>query len=123
MGSPLSPIVAYIVLCDLEARALALLPIHLPFYVRYVDDVAPSSMFKDILHTFNSFHPRRQFTMEEGVDNQLDFLDVSIIINENIIEFDWFNKPTYSGRYLNFDSWHRLSQEGNNLESHRQSIL
>src|SRR5436190_6639905 len=111
MGSPLSPIAADIVLCDLESRALTMLPMHLPFYVRYVDDVAlaaPSSMFKDILHTFNSFHPRLQFTMEESVGNQLDFLDVSIIINENIIEFDWFHKPTYSGRYLNFESWHPI---------------
>src|SRR5436190_24071333 len=81
MGSPLSPIAADIVLYDLESRALAMLPMHLPFYVRYVDDIAlaaPSSMFKNILCTFNSFHPRLQFTMEEGVDNRLNFLDVSI---------------------------------------------
>src|SRR5436190_15274724 len=65
-------------------------------------------MFKDIFHTFNSFHPRLQFTMEEGVDNHLNFLDVSIIINKNIIEFDWFHKWTFSGRYLNFGSWHPI---------------
>ena|SRR5436190_6044979 len=117
MGSLLSPVVADIVLCDLETRALSMLPMHLPVYVRYVDDIAltaPSSMFANILDTFNSFHPRLQFTMEEGVNNRLNFLDVSIIIKEGVIEFDWFHKTTFSGRYLNFNSWHPICHKKRN---------
>jgi len=40
MGSPLSPIMAEMVLQDLEKKALNLLKIDIPFYHRYVDDVA-----------------------------------------------------------------------------------
>ncbi|KMQ92471.1 hypothetical protein RF55_7530 [Lasius niger] len=103
MGSPLSPIIVDITLQDLEKRALAMLPINLPFYVRYVNDVAlaaPSFMLNDVLNMFNSLHPRLQFTMEKGVDNPLNFLDI-IIVNGGMMEFNWYHKPTFSGRYLN----------------------
>lgn len=40
MGSPLSPAIADLVLQDLERKALDLLKISLPFYIRYVDDIA-----------------------------------------------------------------------------------
>ncbi|XP_070169669.1 uncharacterized protein [Polyergus mexicanus] len=114
MGSPLSPIIADITLQDLEMRAIEILPISLSFYYRYVDDVvlaAPPSTFSAILQTFNSFHPRLQFTMEEEADNRLNFLDTTIILENNIINFDWYHKPTYSGRYLNFESRHPLCQK------------
>jgi len=39
MGSPLSPIVADLVLQHLETRAINMLPTRLPFYYRYVDDI------------------------------------------------------------------------------------
>jgi len=45
--------------------------------------------------------------MEIG-DDRLKFLDV----NNNIIEFDWYRKPTFSDRYLNFLSHcHPISQK------------
>lgn len=111
MGSPLSPLIADITLQDLENKAIGRVPFNLPFYYRYVDDIAlaaPSSMFNEVLGIFNSFHPRLQFTLEEGVDNKLNFLDVTIIVNNNLIEFDWYHKPTFSGRYLNYKSNHPL---------------
>jgi len=39
MGSPLSPIIADVVLQDIEKRALGRLGIEVPFYMRYVDDI------------------------------------------------------------------------------------
>jgi len=45
MGSPLSSIIADLVLIDIEDRAINSLNIPLPFYIRYVDDIllaAPS---------------------------------------------------------------------------------
>ena len=72
MGSPLSPIIADLTLQDLENKAITSLGVCLPFYVRYVDDVAlaaPSSMLDKVVVMFNSFHPRLQFTMEEGINN------------------------------------------------------
>ena len=114
MDSPLSPIIADITLQDIERSAVRALPFELPFYYRYVDDIAlavPASDCESLLNTFNSFHPRLQFTIEEGADNRLNFLDVTIIVNNNRIEFDWFHKLTFSGRYLNYESRHPLSHK------------
>lgn len=111
MGSTLSPIIADITLQNLVMRAVETLPFNLPFYYRYVDEIAlvtPSFMLNVVLDTFNSFHPRLQFTLEEGVDNRLDFLDVTMILNNNFLTFDWYHKPTFSGRYLHFESRHPL---------------
>jgi len=113
MGSPLSPIIADVVLQDVEKRALGRLGIEVPFYMRYVDDIATAVHYTQhnrLLNIFNSFHPRLQFTMEIG-GKRLDFLDVTIINNNDKIEFDWFHKSTFSGRYLNFLSAHPLSQK------------
>ncbi|XP_072764661.1 uncharacterized protein, partial [Anoplolepis gracilipes] len=114
MGSPLSPIIAEITLQDLETRAVAIVPVVLPFYFRYVDDIVlavPPSTLDTILNIFNSFHPRLQFTIEEGVNNQLNFLDITIILKDGLVEFNWFHKPTFSERYLHFESRHPLSQK------------
>lgn len=64
MDSPLSPIIADIVLQDLEIKALKTLKFIPSFYFRYVDDIiltSPPSLFEHILTIFNSFHSRLQF--------------------------------------------------------------
>jgi len=113
MGSPLSPIIANIVMDDLETRALKKLSINIPFYYRYVDDIAmavPRQKSEVILDTFNSLHPRLQFTMEIGGE-KLNFLDVTIMNNNGTLEFDIYRKPTFSGRFLNYLSQHPCSQK------------
>jgi len=68
MGSPLSPILADIVMQDLELKAIKELNIRFPFYYRYVDDIVlltPDNMVDDILNTFNNIHNRLQFTLEK----------------------------------------------------------
>jgi len=101
MGSPLSPILADIVLQDIEEAALSLLPTTLPFYVRYVDDIllaAPNNLLDKIAETFNSFHDRLKFTMEIDTDDRINFLDVTAIIDNNVIMFDHYKKPINSER-------------------------
>jgi len=103
MGFPLSPIIAGITLQDFENKAIRHIPFNLLFYYRYVDDdiaLAAPSMFGRVMDIFNSFHPRLQFTVEERVGNKLNFLDVMIIVTNNSIQFDWYHKLTFSGRYL-----------------------
>jgi hypothetical protein len=51
-----------------------------------------------------------QFTLEIGGD-KINFLDVTVIKKNNLLELDWYHKPTFSGRYLNFLSAHPLSQK------------
>jgi len=79
MGSPLSPVIADIVLQDLEEKALSNL--NLSFYYRYVDDIilAASPVHStNILNTFNSFHNRLQFTIEFENNRHISFLDLSL---------------------------------------------
>jgi len=114
MGSPLSPIVADLVLRDLETRAIEKLPRELPIYYRYVDDilmVAHKEDLHQILGIFNSFHDRLQFTLEVGIENRINFLDVSVGLDDGRIIFDRYEKPTNTGRYINFYSQHPLSQK------------
>jgi len=85
MGSPLSPLIADIVMQDLKYDVLRQLPVELPIYYRYVDDIlllAPSIHIEFILHKFNSYHNRLTFTLEEG-NKGINFLDISIIKNGN----------------------------------------
>ena len=108
MGSPLSPVVANMVMQDFEKMAIGMLPCRLLFY-RYVDDiilVAPSERVGDILNIFNSLDTRLQFTMEIGLDGKISFLDTMLIIEERNLIFDIYRKATFSGRFLNFHSYH-----------------
>jgi len=109
MGSPLSPVIADIVLQDLEEKALKKINAKIPFYHRYVDDIilsAPADRTSMILDTFNSFHNRLQFTMEFENDRELSFLDLTIKVVNNKIHLDWFHKNTFSGRVLSYLSNH-----------------
>lgn len=114
MGSPLSPILSNFVMEDLETSCLSQLPFPVPFYVRYVDDILmtiPNDCLDLVLSVFNSFHPRLQFTAECPVENKINFLDISIINNEDGILTDWYHKPTWSRKYLNFNSHHPIQQK------------
>lgn len=95
MGSPLSPIIADIVLQDLEEKALNTLRFTPRFYFRYVDDIlmtVPSDSIDSTLLIFNSFHDRLQFTSEVEVNRKINFLDVILIVENNFLIFDWFHK-------------------------------
>jgi len=113
MGSPLSPIIADLVMQDLEEGVFETFDFDIPFYYRYVDDLVmavPTCKIDWVVNAFNSVHPKIQFTVEIG-HNRINFLDTTIINRNKKIIFDWFHKPTFSGRYLNFLSQHPLSQK------------
>ncbi|XP_046749843.1 uncharacterized protein LOC124413359 [Diprion similis] len=107
MGSPLSPILADIVMDELESCCIKKLPFTLPIYYRYVDDIltaVPTQSVDLLLNTFNGFHPRLKFTVETELNNTINFLDITIINDSSTIATNWFQKPTWSQRYLNFKS-------------------
>ncbi|XP_058827883.1 uncharacterized protein LOC131687808 [Topomyia yanbarensis] len=109
MGSPLSPVVANIVLERVERSALELLhqegivPI---FFRRYVDDCLSSVrrvQVERMLEVFNSFHPRLQFTIELEEDGQIRFLDTIVRREEDHLTTEWTPKDS-EGRYLDYNS-------------------
>ncbi|XP_057325921.1 uncharacterized protein LOC130667978 [Microplitis mediator] len=115
MGSPLSPIAADMVMEDLEDECLSELAPHVYLYTRFVDDILvflPKDKVELILKVFNGYHNRLQFTVERESDSRINFLELTLIRNETGgIEFDWYKKPTSSGRYLNYLSHHHLMQK------------
>jgi len=109
MGSPLSPILADIVLDDLETCCIQKLDFTVQTYCRYVDDIfmiIPATKLEFVLDIFNNYHPRLKFTYESEVNDSLNFLDVSVIRTNDKLITNWFRKSTFSGRYINFHSNH-----------------
>lgn len=127
MGLPISPILADIVMEYLLDKALENLDYELKTCVKYVDDlflVVPRDKISQTLNTFNSIHPSIQFTHEMENNNILPFLDVLVIHNPNgTLQFDWYTKPTSSGRLLNFLSNHPLTQKLNVMDNLIQRIF
>ena len=84
------------------------------FYHRFVDDTIlyVQKQFIDlVLNIFNSQDNNLQFTFEVLQNNQINFLDLSLIIKENQIISNWFQKPTLSNRSINYFSNHPICQK------------
>ena len=120
MGSPISPLFADIVMSDLEENCLNILRNNhncIPlFYFRYVDDTI-LCVNKDhvdlVLEVFNNYNNHLKFTHELEDNNIINFLDVSLIRDNNKIITNWYQKPMCSGRLLNFKSNHTMQQKRN----------
>lgn len=119
MGSPISPVLALIVMDFLLDSVIPQLPFQLPFLFKYVDDIVcaiPHDQADTILHYFNSFNPHLQFTIEIEQQRGIPFLDAKLIRTENnTIITDWYQKPTASGRYLNYFSNHPKNHKFNTV--------
>ena len=130
MGSPISPVLAELVLEHLEQMVLEQLRskgIHLKVFQRYVDDilaVASMRQIPHILRKFNEIHPRINFTLEEEVNGQIPFLDVLVIrSNSGELKTDWYHKATWSGRYLNYHSYLPFSYKLNTITVLAKKVL
>lgn len=119
MGSPISPILAKVVLDRLISDVTPRLPFTFPFLYKYVDDIIcaiPTDKKQVTLDTFNAFNTAIQFTMECETDHSVPFLDTMVIRQENgAIILDWYQKPTASGRFLNYYSNHPKNQKLNTV--------
>ena len=117
MGSPLSPILAEIVLETIIDKALASIPFTIPLLRKYVDDfliAVPKDKINNVLQAFNEQEERLQFTVECEVDRKLPFLDMLIYRNEDqTLSTNWYAKPIASGRLLNYNSFHQFKHKIN----------
>ena len=81
MGSPVSAVIANLVMEDAEQRALASVPVSLSFWKRFVDDVISAVSRNEIdilLQYLNSIEPSIQFTVEREINGHLAFLDLNV---------------------------------------------
>jgi len=120
MGSPLSPIIADIVMDDLENTCLRNMDFSVRTYYRYVDDIfliIPSTKLDSLLNSFNNYHPRLKFSQEIECNGTLNFLNTLVIKRDGHIITNWYRKPTFSGRYVNFYSNHPIQYRLNTIKN------
>lgn len=109
MGSPLSPILAKILMSHLISHVLLSLPFVPKFLSLYVDDsfwVVQTTQINVILSELNKYHPKINFTLESESDGSLDFLDLTIIRSNSSLITKWRPRPLSSLRLLNYFSHH-----------------
>ena len=64
-----------------------------------------------MLQIFNNEDENIKFTYEQENNKKINFLDIIFINDNQSIITDWYQKPTYSGRILNFLSNHPRHQK------------
>lgn len=127
MGSPLSPILADMVLDKLIATVTPKLDYVIFFLKKYVDDffiVLPMDKVDYTLEVFNGYNSHLQFTVEKEHQSKLPFLDVVVIRGiDQRLSTEWYSKPIASGRQLNFFSYHPLPQKINTISNFIKRVI
>lgn len=124
MGCPLSATVAILVMDDLLKKLYDKMNFERNgnndrplFFKKYMDDfftILHEDIVTDVLDMLNSYHPRIQFTVEHEENGMINFLDTTIIKEENgEITTKWYQKSIASGRILNYYSHHSYNLKRN----------
>lgn len=117
MGSNISPVLANIIMTKVLKHSISRLHFQPPFLFQYVDDLIlsiPEGSSQSTLEIFNSYNQHIQFTIEEEKNMAVPFLDTLVIRTENNrVQLDWYQKPTSSGKYINFQSYHNSKMKYN----------
>ena len=100
MGSPVSAVIANMVIEDVKERALAASPVKPFFWKRYVDDVISAVSGNEaerLLSHLNSVEPSIQFTLESENDRHSPFLDLNVSRGvQGNLETSVYRKPTHN---------------------------
>ena len=99
MGSPVSAVIANMVVEDVEQRAIATSSVKLFFWKRYVDDVISAvsgNKAEHLLSHFNSVEPSIQYTLEREKERTLPSLDLDVSrgVQGNLETVSTVNLPT-----------------------------
>ena len=110
MGSPVSAILANLVMEHVEERALITAPHPPKWWYRYVDD-SHVCITREHLTEFhshlNSINEHIKFTVEEEKDGSIAFLDTMTSRNpDGTIKTSVYRKATHTDKYLQFNSHH-----------------
>ena len=116
MGSPVSPIIANLVMENLEQQAIATAPIECKprFFKRYVDDIleiVTRGTEEQLTEHLNNVDDTGslKFTYECEEEGKIPFLDTLIVRKpDGSVKLLIYRKPTHTNQYLNFESAHPL---------------
>jgi hypothetical protein len=109
MGSPLGPLFANVFMSNFETKHVQEMKrLGLKRWKRYVDDVFATfnreEQSNQVLAFLNAQHANIKFTLEKENNNQLPFLDISVIRTRTKYKTTLYRKKTFTGVYLNWTS-------------------
>ena len=122
MGSPVSVVVAEIVMQNIEEQALATYKRTLPLWLRYVDDTF-TAVHKDEIDDFHEHLNRQnadiQFTKEIEENGKIPFLDCLVTRNnnDNKLSTTVYRKPTHTDRLLDQSSYNPTSHKATTIQT------
>lgn len=119
MGSPISVVIAELVMQNIEAKIFQNDAFDILLWRRYVDDcfvIVRNDQIDPLLSFINSINDNIKFTCELEQNSKLPFLDLLIMRNnDGSLNFTVYRKPTNSGKYLDFCSYSH--------HSHKMSVI
>ena len=120
MGSPVSVVVAEIVMQNIEEQALATYTRTIPIWLRYVDDTF-TAVHKDGIDDFHEHLNRQnadiQFTKEIEENGKIPFLDCLVTRNNNKLQTTVYRKPTHTDRLLDQSSYNPTSHKATTIRT------
>lgn len=126
MGGCISPTMARLVMDKVVEHALNS-GRRITFIKVFVDDTLAAVKKGDeeaILETLNGFNENMKFTMEkEDKKQSINFLNITIIREENTCKTRWYRKPFASGRLVNFYSAHKRSTVIGTAENFIRTVI
>ena len=115
MGSPVSAVIANMVMEDLEERTIPALLVQPRVWFRYVDDtfvICHSDEVGIIHEAINKTFSSINFTIEEEKNGALPFLDTLVARDpKGALKVTVYRKPTHTDRYLDFNSCHPMEHK------------
>ena len=114
MGSPVSVVVAEIVMQNIEEQALATYSEALPLWLRYVDDTITAvheSKIDEFHEHLNEQNTNIQFTKEIEENGKIPFLDCLVTRENNTLRTIVYRKPTHTDRLLDQTSYNPTSHK------------
>ncbi|CAH3044512.1 unnamed protein product [Porites evermanni] len=119
MGSPVSVVVAEIVMQNIEEQALATYTRTVPLWLRYVDDTF-TAVHKDGIDDFHEhliINADIQFTKEIEENGKIPFLDCLVTRDNNKLKTTIYRKPTHTDRLLDQSSYNPTSHKATTIRT------
>ena len=120
MGSPVSVVVAEIVIQNIEEQALATYSETLPLWLRYVDDTITAvheSKIDEFHEHLNEQNTNIQFTKEIEENGKIPFLDCLVTRENNTLRTTAYRKPTHTDRLLDQTSYNPTSHKATTVRT------
>ena len=114
MGSPVSVVVAEIVMQSIEEQALATYSETLPLWLRYVDDTITAvheNKIDEFHEHLNEQNTNIQFTKEIEGNGKIPFLDCLVTCENSTLRTTVYRKPTHTDRLLDQTSYNPSSHK------------